>query len=54
MLYEIISPDKFLRPFIDNYTTLSAIYDVVRNAYSKKVYVDRGFQKKTNAGAKAH
>ena len=26
MLYEIISPDAFLRPFIDEYTTLSAIY----------------------------
>ncbi len=48
MLYEIISPDAFLRPFIDDYATLSSIYDVVRNAYAKKVYVDRAFQKKTN------
>src|SRR6266404_6068369 len=49
MLYEIISPDAFLRPFIEGYASLSAIYAVVRNAYSKKVYVDRAFQKKTNA-----
>src|SRR6266404_470391 len=48
MLYEIISPDAFLRPFIDPYATLSSIYAVVRNAYTKKVYVDRAFQKKTN------
>lgn len=48
MLYEIISPDAFLRPFIDAYATLSAIYDVVRKSYTKKVYVDRAFQKKTN------
>jgi type I restriction enzyme R subunit len=48
MLYEIISPDAFLRPFITDYTTLSSIYAVVRNAYTKKVYVDRAFQKKTN------
>jgi type I restriction enzyme R subunit len=48
MLYEIISPDAFLRPFMDPYTTLSSIYAVVRNAYTKKVYVDRDFQKKTN------
>ncbi len=48
MLYEIISPDAFLRPFMDMYTTLSSIYAVVRNAYAKKVYVDRGFQRKTN------
>jgi type I restriction enzyme R subunit len=48
MLYEIISPDKFLRPYIDNYTTLSSIYQVVRNAYAKRVLVDREFQRKTN------
>ena len=48
MLYEIISPDAFLRPFIDNYSTLSAIYDVVRKAYTKRVQVDREFQHKTN------
>ncbi|MGI8955447.1 MAG: type I restriction enzyme subunit R domain-containing protein, partial [Chthoniobacterales bacterium] len=49
MLYEIISPDAFLRPFIDDYTTLSAIYSVVRKAYNKTVMVDRDFQRKTNA-----
>lgn len=54
MLYEIISPDAFLRPFMDDYTTLSAIYAVVRNAYAKKVYVDRAFQKKTNELVQGH
>jgi type I restriction enzyme R subunit len=48
MLYEIISPDAFLRPFIDDYSTLSAIYQVVRKAYTKTVMVDRDFQAKTN------
>ena len=48
MLYEIISPDAFLRPFINDYGTLSAIYDVVRKAYAKRITVDRAFQKKTN------
>jgi type I restriction enzyme R subunit len=48
MLYEIISPDKFLRPYLDDYATLSAIYQVVRKQYAKTVYVDRDFQKKTN------
>jgi len=47
MLYEIISPDAFLRPFIDTYSTLSGIFNVVRKAYTKKVYVDRDFQRKT-------
>jgi type I restriction enzyme R subunit len=54
MLYEIISPDVFLRPFIDDYAALSAIYDVVRNAYAKRVYVDRAFLKKTSELVQKH
>jgi type I restriction enzyme R subunit len=54
MLYEIISPDAFLRPYIDDYTTLSSIFAVVRNAYAKTVYVDRAFQKKTNELVQRH
>jgi type I restriction enzyme, R subunit len=54
MLYEIISPDAYLRPFIADYTTLSRIYDVVRKAYTKRVYVDRDFQKKTNELVQGH
>lgn len=54
MLYEIISPDAFLRPFIENYTTLTGIYAVVRKAYTKTVYVDRAFQKKTNQLVQEH
>jgi type I restriction enzyme R subunit len=54
MLYEIISPDAFLRPFIDSYGTLSGIYAVVRKAYTKTVYVDRAFQKKTNELVQEH
>ena len=48
MLYEIISPDAFLRPFLDDYCTLSAIYAVVRKCYIKRIEVDREFQRKTN------
>ena len=54
MLYEIISPDAFLRPFIDDYSTLSSIYDVVRKAYTKRVLLDRAFQKKTNELVQKH
>jgi type I restriction enzyme R subunit len=54
MLYEIISPDAFLRPFIEDYTMLSAIYDVVRKAYTKTIMVDRDFQRKTNSLVKEH
>lgn len=48
MLYEIISPDAFLRPYVDKYVTLSNVYQVVRNAYSNKVSIDREFQRKTS------
>jgi type I restriction enzyme R subunit len=54
MLYEIISPDAFLRPYIADYATLSAIYDVVRKAYTKRVEVDRDFQRKTNNLVQEH
>jgi len=54
MLYEIISPDAFLRSFMDDYLTLTAIYDIVRKAYTKRVMVDRDFQHKTNALVQEH
>ncbi len=54
MLYEIISPDAFLRPFLADYTTLSAVYEVVRKAYAKRVYVDKAFQRKTNKLVQQH
>src|SRR5690349_6297917 len=54
MLYEIVSPDAFLRPYLDSYATLSSIYDVVRKAYAKTVYLDRAFQRKTNDLVQRH
>ncbi len=54
MLYEIISPDAFLRPFIDDYGTLAAIYDVVKKAYARRIQVDRDFQKKTRELVQKH
>ncbi len=47
-LYEIISPDAFLRPYIEDYATLSQIYLIVQNAFAKKILVDREFLRKTN------
>ncbi len=54
MLYEIISPDAFLRPYLDAFITLSSIYATIRKAYAKQVHVDREFQRKTNALVQAH
>lgn len=46
-LYEIISPDVFLRPYIEDYGKLSALYQIVVNAFSKKVALIRDLMKKT-------
>ena len=54
MLYEIISPDAFLRPYLEDYATLSGIYVVVRKAYAKRVQPDREFLRKTNALVQEH
>ncbi|MEH1916882.1 type I restriction endonuclease subunit R [Nostoc sp.] len=54
MLYEIISPDAFLRPYMDDYATLSSIYEVIRRAYSKRVYVDKALQRKTDELVQKH
>lgn len=47
MLYEIISFDAFLRPYLDAYSSFSAMYHIVRNAYAERIYIDREFMKKT-------
>ncbi len=54
LLYEIISPDAFLRPFVEKYLTLSDMYSVVRNAFTEKVRIDREFQKKTSELVQEH
>jgi len=46
-LYEILSPDASLRPSIEDYTALQALYALVRAAYSETPYVDRDLTAKT-------
>jgi type I restriction enzyme R subunit len=46
-LYDILSPDAFLRPFIEDYQALAVLYASVRNAYSTKPMVDRELTAKT-------
>lgn len=42
------------RPLSPLCRTLSSIYAVVRNAYTRTVYVDKAFQKKTNELVQRH
>ena len=47
MLYEIISPDKFLAPHIENFGLLSWLFKIIRNAFAPPGIIDRDFVRKT-------
>jgi type I restriction enzyme R subunit len=49
IFYEIISPDKFLRDFLDDYAKLSYLYEVVLNNYTDHVMADKELRDKTSA-----
>ena len=46
-LYNIISPDSFLHPFLDNYKALASLYRLIRNKYSDNIPVDKELVAKT-------
>ncbi|MDM7919320.1 MAG: HsdR family type I site-specific deoxyribonuclease, partial [Methanosarcina sp.] len=46
-VYEILSPDAFLRPFMKDYDQLVQMYRLVRSAYEPGVPVDKSFLRKT-------
>ncbi len=48
-LYEILSPDQFLRPFIDDFGRLSEIYRLLRASYEPSLDVTHSFLRKTAA-----
>lgn len=53
-VYEVISPDAFLRPFMDEYLGLVELYALIRNAYSDRIYVDREIANKTRELLQTH
>jgi len=46
-LYDILSPDPFLRPYLDAYIDLTQMFQLVRQAYHRGILVDREFLRKT-------
>lgn len=48
-LYEIISPDAFMRPYVEDYLLLSQLFHILRNAFAPPVFFDREFLNKTEA-----
>ena len=53
-LYDILSPDAFLRPFIADYQELTILYGLIRNAYSDRPYVDKELTAKTRELLQEH
>ncbi|MDW7973263.1 MAG: HsdR family type I site-specific deoxyribonuclease [Thermodesulfovibrio sp.] len=45
-IYNILSPDAFLRPYLDDLDTLTRIYRIVREAYDPSIDIKREFTKK--------
>ena len=54
MLYEIISPDKFLRDYINDYWKISYLYSIIRNAFARRVLLDKELMRKTSDLVKKH
>lgn len=46
-VYEILSPDPFLRPFMADYEELARMYRMLRANYEPGISVDRSFLRKT-------
>jgi type I restriction enzyme R subunit len=46
-IFDIISPDKFLRPFLKDYEFLTRIYKIIKDAYEPSISIDREFSRKT-------
>ena len=46
-IYEIISPDRFLRDYLDDYETLSRMYKILRGNYDRGIDINKEFTRKT-------
>ena len=53
-IYEILSPDPFLREFMDDYHRLADLYALLRSAYEGKGLTDQELARKTAYLVQAH
>ena len=53
-VYEIISPDAFLRNYLDDYETLSRMYQILRENYDRGIDINKDFTRKTIELVKKH
>ncbi|MBU2504206.1 MAG: HsdR family type I site-specific deoxyribonuclease [Candidatus Omnitrophica bacterium] len=54
MLYEIISPDKFLRDYMGDYWKISYLYSIIKNAFSRRILLDKELMRKTSDLVQKH
>ena len=53
-IYNILSPDGFLRPFMEDYQSLALLYGLIRTAYADPTYVDKELTAKTRELLQEH
>jgi type I restriction enzyme R subunit len=53
-IYEILSPDAFLRPFLGDYEELGRMHHLVRTNYERDIPVDKSFLRKTARLVQVH
>ena len=53
-IYNILSPDAFLRSFLNDYKALASLYALIRNAYADNPYVDKELVEKTRELLQEH
>lgn len=53
-LYNILSPDEFLRTYLEDYQAIASLYALIRNAYAKNPYVDKELVRKTRELLQEH
>ena len=46
-IYEILSPDAFLRPFMGDYERLTRMFKILKEAYEPGITIDKEFTRKT-------
>ncbi len=53
-MYDIISPDAFMRPFENDFQALCRMYKITREAYNPTITIDREFSRKTAELVRKH
>ncbi|KJU84910.1 type I restriction-modification system subunit R [Candidatus Magnetobacterium bavaricum] len=54
IIYEILSPDAFLRPYLDDLENLARFYKILKEAYEPGIAIDREFSRKTERLVQGH